>query len=194
VIGYIEGSIIHKEPLLVRVFCQGIGYEVHVPLSTYERIGEVGSTVGLNTYLHVKEDMLQLYGFMTDEEKEVFVKVIAVRGIGPRLALGILSSLPAQRFVEALQEEDIGVLSEIPGIGRRTAERMALDLRDRFPDMVGPVGRAGFRREEEEAIGALVALGFSATKARKSVREAVKGLDDEAGTEEIVKSALKGIR
>ncbi len=192
-IGYIEGSIAHKEPALVRVFCHGIGYEIHVPMSTYELLGEVGDEVKLRTYLHVKEDALQLYGFMTDEEKEVFVKVIAVRGIGPRIALGILSSLQAQRFVEALQEQDIGILSSIPGIGRKTAERLALDLRDQFPDMAAPMRRADFRREEEEAIKALVTLGFSITQAKKSVRQVIEG-EEGISTEEIVKRALGRIR
>lgn len=192
-IGYIEGSIGHKEPTLVQVLCQGIGYEVHVPMSTYEQLGGVGDTVSLKTYLHVKEDALQLYGFLTDEEKEVFVKVIGVRGIGPRMALGILSSLPAHRFVEALQERDIGLLSEIPGVGRKTAERLTVDLRDQFPGVVKPLGRADFRGEEEEAIKALVALGFSSTKARKSVREVAQG-EERIATEEIVKRALGVIR
>jgi Holliday junction DNA helicase RuvA len=192
-IGCIEGAIGHKEPALVRVFCQGIGYDVHVPMSTYEEIGDVGETVRLQTYLHVKEDALQLYGFMTQEEKDVFIQVIGVRGIGPRIALGILSSLPARRFVEALQARDIGILSEIPGIGRKTAERLAVDLRDRFPELVTPVDRSDFRREEEEAIKALVALGFSATQARKTVRDVVRELDGGC-TEEIVRRALGLIR
>ncbi len=192
-IGYIEGSIASKDPALVQVLCQGIGYELHIPLSTYEGIGDVGDEVKLKTYLHVKEDALKLYGFLTDEEKSVFVKVIGVRGIGPRIALGILSSLPARRFVEALQEEDIDVLSGIQGIGRKTAERLAIDLRDQFPDMVTPVGRPGFRVEEEEAIKALTSLGFSATNARKSVRSATGGAG-ELSTEEIVRRALGTIR
>jgi Holliday junction DNA helicase RuvA len=192
-IGYIEGSIAHKEPALIHILCQGIGYEVHVPMSTYELLGNVGDEVKLKTYLHVKEDALQLYGFMTGEEKEVFIKVIGVRGIGPRIALGILSSLQAQRFVEALQEQDIGVLSSIQGIGRKTAERLALDLRDKFPDMVTPMGRTDFRREEEEAIKALITLGFSTTQARKSVRHVIEG-EGKISTEEIVKLALGTIR
>jgi len=192
-IGYIEGSVAQKEPMLIQVLCQGIGYEVHVPMSTYERIGEVGDPVRLKTYLHVKEDALQLYGFTTDEEKIVFVRVLRVRGIGPRTALAILSSLPAMRFVEAVQNQDIGILSGIPGIGRKTAERLVVDLRDQFPEMVRPVGRPDFRREEEEAIRALVALGFSAMNARKSVREVIHG-EDGISTEEIVRRSLGVIR
>jgi len=191
---YIEGSIGYKKPAVVQVLCGGIGYEVHIPMSTYELLGEVGDEVRLKTYLHVKEDALQLYGFLTDEEKAVFVKVIGVRGIGPRIALGILSSLPALRFVEALQEKDIDVLSGIPGVGRKTAERLTVDLRDQFPDLVRPVGRLDFRREEEEAIKALVALGFSVTMARKSVREVIRGVEEEIRTEDIVKRALGAIR
>jgi Holliday junction DNA helicase RuvA len=193
-IGYIEGLIGSKEPALVQVLCQGIGYEVHIPMSTYELIGDVGDEVKLKTYLHVKEDALNLYGFLTDEEKTVFIKVIGVRGIGPRIALGILSSMPALRFVEALQDRDIDILSGISGVGRKTAERLTVDLKDQFPDLVKPVDRTDFRREEEEAIKALVALGFSAMKARKSVREAIRGLDEEISTEEIVKRALGTIR
>jgi len=193
-IGYIEGAILYKEPALVQVLCGGIGYEVYIPMSTYESIGEVGDEVRLKTYLNVKEDALHLYGFITDEEKVVFIKVIGVRGIGPRIALGILSSLPPLRFVEALQEQDIDVLSAIPGIGRKTAERLTVDLRDQFPDLVRPVGRLDFRREEEEAIKALVALGFSTTMARKSVREVIREVEEEISTEEIVKKALGTIR
>ncbi len=193
-IGYIEGAILYKEPALVQVLCGGIGYEVYIPMSTYESIGEVGDEVRLKTYLNVKEDALHLYGFITNEEKVVFIKVIGVRGIGPRIALGILSSLPPLRFVEALQEQDIDVLSAIPGIGRKTAERLTVDLRDQFPDLVRPVGRLDFRREEEEAIKALVALGFSTTMARKSVREVIREVEEEISTEEIVKKALGTIR
>jgi Holliday junction DNA helicase RuvA len=192
-IGSIEGVIGYKEPALVRVVCGGIGCDVQVPMSTYEAVGEVGETIRLETYLHVKEDILQLYGFRTAEEKEVFVKVIGVRGIGPRIALGILSSLPVRRFIEALQAEDAGVLSEIPGVGRKTAERLVVDLKDRFPELVAPVGRSDFGREEEEAIKALLALGFTATQARRAVRDAVRE-GDGAGTEEIVKRALGRIR
>ena len=193
-IGYIEGSIVYKGPTLVRVLCGGIGYDIHIPMSTYERLGETGDGVALETYLHVKEDALQLYGFATREEKDVFVEVIGVRGIGPRIALGVLSSMPVARFVEALQERDIDVLSAIPGVGRKTAERMAVDLRDRFPDLVRPVGRPDFRGEEEEAIKALVALGFSVTMARKAVRDVIREIEGEIQTEEIVKRALGTIR
>jgi Holliday junction DNA helicase RuvA len=194
VIGYIEGSILFKEPALVRVLCQGIGYDIHIPMSTYERLGETGNAVKLETYLHVKEDALQLYGFMTGDEKEVFIKVIGVRGIGPRIALGVLSSMPAIRFVEALQERDIDVLSGIPGVGRKTAERLTVDLRDQFPDLVRPIDRPDFRREEEEAIKALIALGFSVSMARKSVRDVIKKVEGEIRTEDIVKQALGTIR
>jgi len=194
VIGYIEGSILLKEPARVRVLCNGIGYDVHIPMSTYECLGAPGDEVKLETYLHVKEDALQLYGFMAGEEKEVFLKVIGVRGIGPRIALGILSSMPAIRFVEALQEQDIDVLSGIPGVGRKTAERLSVDLRDQFPDMVKPVDRPDFRKEEEEAIKALVALGFSVSMARKSVRDVIKAVEGEIRTEDIVKQALGTIR
>jgi Holliday junction DNA helicase RuvA len=193
-IGYIEGTIVYKEPALVQVLCGGIGYNVYIPMSTYEGIGEVGGEVRLKTYLNVKEDALHLYGFITDEEKAVFIKVIGVRGIGPRIALGILSSLPPLRFIEALQEQDIDVLSAIPGIGRKTAERLTVDLRDQFPDLVKPLGRIDFRREEEEAIKALVALGFSTTMARKSVREVIREIEEEISTEEIVRQALGTIR
>jgi len=194
-IGYIEGAILYKEPALVQVLCGGIGYEVYIPMSTYESIGEVGDEVRLKTYLNVKEDALHLYGFITDEEKVVFIKVIGVRGIGPRIALGILSSLPPLRFVEALQEQDIDVLSAIPGIGRKTAERLTVDLRDQFPDLVRPVGRLDFRREEEEAIQTPWSPSvFSTTMARKSVREVIREVEEEISTEEIVKKALGTIR
>jgi Holliday junction DNA helicase RuvA len=193
-IGSIEGVIGYKQPAFVRILCQGIGYDVHVPMSTYERLGDIGDSVQLRIHLHVKEDALQLYGFHSDEEKAVFLKVIGVRGIGPKIALGILSSMPVLRFVESVQDRDIDVLAGIPGVGRKTAERLAVDLKDQFPDLVKPVGRTDFRVEEEEAIKALVALGFSPVMARRSVREVLKDAGDGVRTEELVRKALATIR
>ncbi len=191
----IRGKLLAKEPMYVRVDVNGIGYGVHVPVSTYERLGQPGSEVQLYTYLHVREELLQLYGFHEARQRGLFAMLLSVSGVGPRIALGILSVLSVDEFRRAIKSDDVRVLTSIPGVGKKTAQRVVLELRERLP--------AGVAREEEtgagpprgqlesEAVAALISLGSRSTEAARAVREAREQLGSEARLEDIVKFALK---
>ncbi|RME00903.1 MAG: Holliday junction branch migration protein RuvA, partial [Calditrichaeota bacterium] len=123
-IGFLRGTIIERQPTRLLIDVHGVGYDVHIPLSTYEQIKAGDTQVSLQTYLHVREDVLQLYGFATLAEKKLFLQLIAVSGIGPKVALGILSGCTVDEFYQAVHRGEIARLKALPGIGRKTAERL----------------------------------------------------------------------
>jgi len=193
-IGMIEGELVTKEPHYALVMCHGVGYRVNIPSSIYENIGEVGQRVRLYTHLHVREDQLELYGFMTEEEKVVFGTLLGVTGVGPRLALSILSSLPHTRLAEAVERKEIDILSTISGVGKKTAQRLVVDLADKLPRLVTLVpGEQPLRLVEEEAIKALMALGYYPAQARKAVLRVMDEDGRKLETEELIKRALSKV-
>lgn len=171
-IASLRGRISSKKPEGVTVDVGGVGYFVHVPLCSICNIPEPGGEVFLHTYTHVREDALQLYGFLTEEERERFILLIGISGIGPRLGLAILSGMPADRFTEAVCREDVSLLMTIPGLGKKTASRLILELRGKLPalDHGDNSGRQPFAGD---AVSALVNLGYRKPLSEKAVERAV---------------------
>ena len=150
-IAFLRGRVLEKGPSRIVIDVQGVGYEVHVPLSTYYDIGEEGADVAVRVYTHVREDALQLYGFLTDLERQMFERLIAVSGIGPKLAVAVLSGLDTRDLVAAVQRADVARLTTIPGVGKKTAERIVLELKDRLAQLTVAATGAGRRPVSPEA-------------------------------------------
>ena len=168
----------------------GIGYGVQVSLSTYETLPENGIEVELFTTQVVREDSLQLYGFTTRDERRLFDLLLTVSGVGPRSALGILSGLRPEALMRSIQEADVAALTAISGVGKKTAERILVDLRDKIgTTQLVPVGPAP-SAHHEDAISALVALGYTPQKAEKAVRTVSSRIGEDADLERIVRGAL----
>jgi Holliday junction DNA helicase RuvA len=192
VIARLEGVLAEKKPEAVILDVAGVGYDVRVPLSTYLELPSEGKTIRLRIYTHVREDALQLYGFLSDAERQAFVLLIGISKIGPRIALAILSGLPTAELVRALRDGDIGALRRIPGVGAKTAERIVMELRDKvalLETAAGPAAAAG--GIEEETVSALVNLGYVRTQAERAVRSALEGLRERPTLEALVREALR---
>lgn len=197
-IARITGILIYKSVSHVIVEAHGIGYRVFVPLTTFYELPETGHPVILNTYTHVKEDALQLFGFHTPEDQGIFQMLISVGGIGPKLALNILSGIPAREFIRAVTQGNLGRLVAIPGVGRKTAERMVLELKDRmlkidFTPMAPEGAPDGARSDtvKEDALSALVNLGYKQAAARKVIDQVVAGSSGDLSLHVLLKEALK---
>lgn len=202
-IAQVKGELIAKELDQVEIMTAGgVAYELAIPLGVYEKLPRIGETVGLHTHLVVKEDGWQLFGFATTFERRVFQRVLNAKGVGPALALGLLSTLSAERLVRALREKDIPTLQSVPRVGRKKAEQLILDLADKLDDLQvsgssGGTGGAGPRPEgagAEDAIRALVSLGYSTADAERAVRGALDEGGKGVGAAELIRSALSKIR
>jgi Holliday junction DNA helicase RuvA len=194
-IAFLRGTILDKQPNLIIVDVQGVGYEVHVPLSTYYDIGEAGATVSLRIHTHVREDVLQLYGFLTPLEQTLFERLIGISGIGPRLAIAVLSGIEPNDLVAAIQRSDVMRLTNIPGIGRKTAERIVLELKDRLAQLAVPtIDRApeatGDGQLRDDVLSALQNLGYHRPLAEKAV-DASLGPTSMPTFEQALKAALR---
>ncbi len=192
-IAQVRGRLIAKDLEKVEIMTAGgTGYELSVPLSVYETLPKVGDETSLHTHLVVREDGWQLFGFATVVEKRVFQRLLSASGIGPALALGMLSTLSADRLVRAIREKDLPTLQGVPRVGRKKAERLILDLADKLDDVQGDV--SGIARPDgagaDDAIRALVSLGYASVDAEKAVRVAL----DEGGrglsAPELIRRAL----
>jgi len=195
-IEYLSGILRFKEPQHIVVDVQGVGYGLDVPLSTYDRLPEIGEPVSLHTYFFVREDQMQLFGFLTPEEQGVFEIFINTSGIGPKTSLGILSSIPIGEFARAVMENDLAALMRIPGVGRKTAERLVVELRDKMKAfMLGIEARGGQLETHtpsmEDAIAAMVQLGTRPAVAARAVARAAENLGENAPSEDILREALK---
>jgi Holliday junction DNA helicase RuvA len=195
-IAFLRGRVLEKQPNRIIIDVQGIGYEVHVPLSTYYDVGDEGADVAVRVHTHVREDALQLYGFITDLERQLFERLIGISGIGPRLAIAVLSGVDARDLLTAVQRGDVARLTAIPGIGKKTAERIVLELRDRLSQLAPPPapGTAPAAPEGErmrgDLVSALLNLGYHRPQAEKAADSAVKANDD-ATFEQALKHALR---
>lgn len=193
-IASITGILKAKTPTEVLIDVQGIGYAVSIPLSTFEALGDAGSTVRLLTHLQVREDALQLYGFSSEGELVLFKLLISVSGIGPRIAQGILSGIPATDLRSHILQGNVAALTAVPGVGRKTAERLVVELRDKVgrTDVAGAVSvqSAGQEDPRTQALLALTSLGYSRQVAERAVRTAAAESNG-ASVEELIKSALK---
>jgi holliday junction DNA helicase RuvA len=195
-IAFLRGRVLDKQPNRVIVDVQGVGYELHVPLSTYYDIGDEGAEVSLRVYTHVREESLQLYGFLTTLEQQVFERLIAISGIGPKLAIAVLSGIETRELVTAVQRGDVARLTGVPGIGKKTAERIVLELKDRLSKIVLPAGAdalaAGSPGEQlrDDLLSALQNLGYHRPLAEKAV-ESTLSSSHEPTFEQALRSVLR---
>ena len=189
-IGFLRGTLVSKRPPQLTVDVGGVGYDLETPMSTFYRLPEAGEPLTLLTHLLVREDVHALYGFSTEAERALFRKLLKVSGVGARIALGILSGISAEGFRRCVLERDLITLTRIPGIGRKTAERLLVEMADSMEQLVGdePGGAAASNGAEGEAHGALLALGYKPAEVTRMLAE----LDTaQLGAEELIREALK---
>jgi len=175
-IAYLRGKLLAKHPNQAVVETAGVGYDVTISVPTFSDLPALGAEVALHIHTHVREDMIALYGFLRPSEKLLFEKLITVSGIGPKLAITILSGMAADEMVGAIRGNDIARLTRIPGIGKKTAERMVLELRDKLPE-VGPSSTPpvpAMNAMEEDVLSALLNLGYQRPAAEKALASATK--------------------
>ena len=194
-IAALRGRIAEKAPNRVVVDVSGVGYEVFVPLSTFYDVGDEGAEVALRVYTHVREDALHLYGFLTDLERQMFERLIGVSGIGPRLAISVLSGLETRDLVTAVQRADVARLTTIPGVGKKTAERIVLELKDRLAQIAPPAADAkapvsSADRLRADLLSALQNLGYHRPDAERAVDALVTDAPEQT-FERALKDALR---
>ena len=187
-IGKLTGTLSDKNPPQVLVDCNGVGYEVHVPMSTFYNLPELGAKVSLLTHFVVREDAQILYGFASAQEREAFRQLIKISGVGPRTALSVLSGMGVGELAQAVTLQEAGRLVKVPGIGKKTAERLLLELKGKLgPDIGVPSGAAS--DAQADILQALLALGYS----DKEALAAFKALPKEVGVSEGIKQALRAL-
>nr|WP_090441387.1 Holliday junction branch migration protein RuvA [Pseudomonas benzenivorans] len=199
-IGRLRGTLAEKQPPHVIVDVNGLGYELEVPMTTLYRLPSVGESLILHTHLVVREDAHLLYGFFEKRERELFRELIRLNGVGPKLALALMSGLEVDELVRCVQAQDTSVLVRIPGVGKKTAERLLVELKDRFkawetvPGMatlvVEPRGGGTVSSAETDAVSALISLGYKPQEASRAV-SAIKG--EGLSSEDLIRRALKGM-
>lgn len=194
-IGRLRGTLIRKEPPALLVEVGGVGYELEAPMTTFYDLPAVGETVTLHTHLVVREDAHLLYGFSRESQRRQFRALLKISGVGPRVALAVLSGLAEDELAHCVANEDVTRLTQIPGIGRKTAERLIVELRDKLTADTAPTRTAATvpgapRDPVSEAVSALIALGYKPPEATRAVR-GVSGED--LSTEEIIRQALRAM-
>jgi holliday junction DNA helicase RuvA len=197
VIAQLRGTIVEKNPSRLIVEVGGVGYDVQVPLSTFYVLGEPGTPISLRIHTHVREDLIALYGFATALEQHLFERLIAISGIGPKLALAVLSGIEPADFIRAIRLQDVARLTAIPGIGKKTAERIGLELKDRLPASMAPPGQepaptAPGDQLRDDLLSALLNLGYQRGVAEKAV-DKVLHRSAAAGFEESLREVLRGL-
>jgi Holliday junction DNA helicase RuvA len=195
VIAHLRGRVLEKHPNRAVVDVGGVGYEVFVPLSSFYGLGDAGSEIALRIHTHVREDALVLYGFVTLLEQELFERLISVGGIGPKLALAVLSGIEPRDLIRAIERGDVARLTAIPGVGKKTAERIVLELKDRLPRAQVVAAAAGdvapaASEVRDDVLSALINLGYHRPLAEKAVASALKAVPD-GGFEPTLKQALR---
>lgn len=200
-IGRLRGTLLEKRAPELLVDVQGVGYEIEAPMSTFYVLPETGAQVTLHTHLVVREDSHSLYGFATESERALFRSLIRVSGIGAKLALTILSGITPDGFIECVHQQDTAALVKLPGVGKKTAERLLMEMRDRFKDWEaaggGPPNMPAAAMDSvggspvQDAVSALIALGYKPNEASRMVR----AVGDSGGlpSEEIIRLALQGV-
>ena len=186
-IGRISGTLVEKNFPQVIVSCHGVGYEIDVPMSTFYPLPRTGEEVTLLTHLVVREDAHLLYGFITAPERAAFRQLLKISGVGPKVALSVLSGLSVDDLSAAVASEDAGRLTKIPGIGKKTAERLVLELRDKLPKTVTAVRAEGASASGNDVVGALLALGYNEREAAAAVKQVPADLQ----LAEAIRHALK---
>jgi Holliday junction DNA helicase RuvA len=196
VIARLSGTVLEKHPNRVVVDVAGVGYDVQVPLSTFYGLGEPGAGITLRVHTHVREDAIALYGFASPLEQELFERLISISGIGPKLALAVLSGIDPGELIRAIRTQDVARLTRIPGVGKKTAERIGLELKDRLPQAAGagvgaesPEPGGGLR---DDLLSALANLGYQRVTAEKAV-DAVLNKTPGASFEQALRDVLRGM-
>ena len=187
-IGFLSGKIISSKPTLLLLDVNGVGYDISISINTFEKIAEK-ETVNLFIYTNMKEDSISLYGFYNESEKEMFKLLISISGIGPKLALGLLSGIETTNLKDAIEIGDVPRIVAIPGIGRKTAERLILELKSKVGDVIADGEQTVHRGLKQEAVAALTTLGYNHATAEKAIRE-VLSTNNNHSLEEIIKNAL----
>jgi len=191
VIARIEGVLVEKTPEAVVLDVKGVGYEVRVPLSAFLELPDVGKTVSLRVHTYVREDALHLYGFRTDAERAGFRLLLGTSGVGPRLALALLSGIPVAKLVAAVRSGDVAALRGVPGVGNKTAQRILVELRDKVDKLDVPETAALDDDVEAATVSALLNLGYPRSQAEKVVRAALERLGERPALEDLVREALR---
>lgn len=199
-IAHLSGKLISKQPQTLVIDVNGVGYEVNIPLSSFYDIGDAGAAVSLYVYTHVREDALVLYGFKTKLEKDLFVKLTGVSGIGPRVAITLLSGLPPEELIRAIESSDLSRLSSIPGIGKKTAERLSFELREKLRPL-SEAASAAFpsasalpstdQEIRDDLISALVNLGWGKPIAEKAIDATLREVRDDRSFENLLKQSMR---
>jgi Holliday junction DNA helicase RuvA len=194
VIAHLRGRVLEKRPNRLVIEAGGVGYDVTVPLSTFYGLGEAGQEIALRIHTHVREDALSLFGFATRLEQDLFERLIGISGIGPKLAIAVLSGLEPPLLIRAIGQGDVARLTSIPGVGKKTAERIVLELKDRLPGVPAGVAPEGGLAEEpvlrDDLLSALINLGYHRPLAEKAVDTAIRSLPG-GDFERTLKQALR---
>ena len=193
-IGRLTGLLLEKNPPLITLDVHGVGYEVDVPMSTFYNLPAVGERTALFTHMVVREDGQFLYGFLTDEERATFRQLLKISGIGARTALSVLSGLSASELAQAVAMQEVGRLVKIPGIGKKTAERLLLELRDKLPKLSGGIGAVASTAAQDagsDILNALLALGYSEREAMLAMKQLPAGASVSDGIRQALKSLSK---
>jgi Holliday junction DNA helicase RuvA len=193
-ISYLHGKLAEKSPTEITVDVNGVAYAVHIPLSTFEAIGEIGAEVKILTYLHFREDAMQLYGFATSAERDLFRLLISISGIGPKMAQGILSGVSVNELKSFILQGNFNALTSIPGVGKKTAERLVVELRDKVRKLEyeAPAKEDKAAAMRSEALLALTSLGYPRATAEKAIRAVLQESDGSGLTvEDLIKRALR---
>jgi holliday junction DNA helicase RuvA len=200
VIAQIRGTLLEKAPSRLIVDVGGVGYDVQVPLSTFYVVGEPGAVVVLRIHTHVREDVIALYGFATPLEHDVFERLIAISGVGPKLALAVLSGIEPTELIKAVRVQDIARLTAIPGVGKKTAERISLELKDRLPTTLSVPGQPAAVTSAEDQLrtdllSALLNLGYQRPAVEKAIDTVTRNAPDvrfEQALKEILRLLMRG--
>ncbi len=193
-IAHLRGTILEKQPNRVVVDVGGVGYDVAVPLSTFYGLGEPGGEVSLRVHTHVREDAIALFGFASALELDLFERLIGISGIGPKVGLAVLSGIEPSELISAIERGDLARLTAIPGVGKKTSERIVLELKDRLPKSQAAAVVAGAPEApvlRDDLLSALMNLGYHRPLAEKAVDAAIRAAGREAGFERTLKQALR---
>jgi Holliday junction DNA helicase RuvA len=208
VIGFLRGQLVKKQPPMIWLDVQGVGYEVEAPMSTFYQLEKTDGDITLLTHMHVREDVMLLFGFASEAEKTLFQTLIKVNGVGAKMALGILSAMSVNEFCQHVNHDDVTALTRIPGVGKKTAERLLIEMRDRLKPLMesGALGESefaltspGFESDahissnniQVSAAEALVALGYKGNQAEKMVKSVY---EEGQSLEAVIKLALQGVK
>jgi Holliday junction DNA helicase RuvA len=190
-IEHVRGVLQYKSPTFIVIETGGIGYKINLPLASYELLPAEGDEIKVNTYLHYREDNLALYGFLSQEERDFFLLLISISKIGPKSALRMLSSISPSEFKKAIKREDLTTLTDIPGIGKKTAQRLILELKERVAEE--EIIEGGDEELVKDALSALFSLGYTRNEARRAIKEAIDSSKEELDLASLIKKALRYI-